>query len=434
VPQAWVHTVGSRTQGVNATIVSDYVRWLRKTWSMPKARLTVADLFCGTGGFSKGFENTGLFDVVFGIDLLPHAAETFRLNHANARAIAADVGAYPAVRIAKDLGLSPGDLDVVVGGPPCQGFSSIRPHRGSKNDDPRNGLFTYFVAFAEYFRPRAIVLENVVGLATHNDGSDLARMQDAFEAIGYDTDWRILNAASYGVPQKRERLIMIGVERGAELSFPPPTHGGGIGPTIGFRDNERMHGTAGQQSLFCADTSSAQSLLPIVTVADAIDDLPQIGSGQSSTEYGKPARTAYQADRRASSEQLELHSSTRHSLRMMEIIRHSGANINCIPSHLITSGFSSCYSRLAADKPSVTITVNFVHPASNRCIHPTLDRALTPREGARLQSYDDDFKFAGNRAQIVKQIGNAVPPLLGRAIGAHVAALIGSASLTAQAA
>jgi DNA (cytosine-5)-methyltransferase 1 len=106
---------------------------------------------------------------------------------------------------------------------------------------------------------------------------------------------------------------------------------------------------------------------------------------------------------------------------MMEIIRHSGPNISHIPKHLVTSGFSSCYSRLAPDEPSVTITVNFVHPASNRCIHPTADRALTPREGARLQSFDDDFRFAGSRTQIVKQIGNAVPPLLGTVLAEAIA-------------
>jgi DNA (cytosine-5)-methyltransferase 1 len=402
---------------------------------MRDSRLTVIDLFCGTGGFSKGFENTGCFDVAFGIDLLPHAVETFKLNHANAQAVAADICAYPASRVADDLGLGVGDVDVIIGGPPCQGFSSIRPHRGRIRQDPRNGLFAQFAAFAAHFRPRAIVLENVVGLATHNGGRDIAHTQEAFEAIGYDTDWRILNAANYGVPQKRERLVMIGVERGGVLDFPPPTHGGeSIGRTIGFRDRHRMHGTTSQQSLFSDVASGPPALLPPVTVAEAIDDLPPIGSGEAASEYDRPPRTRFQQARRAGLTSLELHSSTAHSPRMMEIIRHSGPNIGCIPPHLISSGFSSCYSRLAADEPSVTITVNFVHPASNRCIHPTLDRALTPREGARLQSYDDTFKFAGNRAQIVKQIGNAVPPMLGRAIGAHVAALIGSASLVAQAA
>src|SRR5206468_2200293 len=119
---------------------------------------------------------------------------------------------------------------------------------------------------------------------------------------------------------------------------------------------------------------------------------------------------------RSGSAALTLHDSTRHSDKMMEIIRHSGANIHALPAGLVSSGFSSCYSRLDAREPSTTITVNFVHPASNRCIHPTQDRALTPREGARLQSFPDRFQFEGTRSQVVKQIGNAVPPLLGRII------------------
>lgn len=394
-------------------------------------RLTVVDLFCGTGGFSKGFEDTGRFEVVFGIDLLPHAVETFKLNHARADAVSADVRDFPAERAAEQFGLARGGIDVVIGGPPCQGFSSIRPHRGRNLDDPRNELFRQFAHYVGYFRPRVFVLENVVGLATHRGGEAVEAMQETFEQVGYDTDWRILNAAHYGVPQKRERLVMIGVERGGRVDFPAPTHGGGnLGRTIGFRDRRRMHGVDGQASLFSPATQPPRELLPVVTVADAIDDLPPIGSGESATEYDRPPRTQFQRDRRAGSEQLDLHEATRHTEKMMEIIRHSGPNISCIPRHLITSGFSSCYSRLAADEPSVTITVNFVHPASNRCIHPTLDRALTPREGARLQSYDDDFKFAGSRAQIVKQIGNAVPPLLGKAIGAHVASLIDADSRT----
>jgi DNA (cytosine-5)-methyltransferase 1 len=397
--------------------------------------LTVIDLFCGTGGFSKGFENTGRYEVLLGIDLLPHAVDTFRANHPSAQGIAAEIQAFPARRVASALGLTPGDVDVVIGGPPCQGFSSIRPHRGENRDDPRNSLFENFADYIAFFRPRAFVLENVVGLATYNDGATVDAMRDAFDSAGYDTDWRILNSAHYGVPQKRERLIMLGVERGGPLSFPKPTHGGpAIGRTIGHRDRNRMHRDASQPSLFEGAVSDTSPVLPAITVMDAIDDLPPVASGQSANSYELPPRTVFQQARRARSDALTLHSSTRHSDRMLEIIRHSGPNINCIPKHLITSGFSSCYSRLAADEPSVTITVNFVHPASNRCIHPTLDRALTPREGARLQSYDDDFVFAGSRAQIVKQIGNAVPPLLGQAIGAHVAEMLGVARPQAVAA
>ena len=159
---------------------------------------------------------------------------------------------------------------------------------------------------------------------------------------------------------------------------------------------------------------------------DAIDDLPPVAAGEEATRYRRPPRTEYQRARRAGERHLTLHAATNHGPRMLEIIRHAGANISSIPPHLITSGFSSCYSRLAGDEPAPTITVNFVHPASNKCIHPLQDRALTPREGARLQSFDDDFRFAGtNRNAIAKQIGNAVPPLLGEVLGRAVAGALG---------
>ena len=168
--------------------------------------------------------------------------------------------------------------------------------------------------------------------------------------------------------------------------------------------------------------SMRRPFLPAVTVRQAIDDLPPIKSGEVTTHYSSRPKNAYQRDRRKDvpDDQLTLHNATKHSKKMLEIIRYSGDNIKCIPEGMVTSGFSSSYSRLRGDEPAVTLTVNFVHPASNKCIHPDLDRALTPREGARIQSFDDDFIFAGNRTQIVKQIGNAVPPLLGKALAKSV--------------
>ena len=376
----------------------------------------VLDIFCGTGGFSKGFENAeaGNFEVVFGIDLLPTSVETFRLNHRNAFGVSGDIRKYKKSEVAEKIGLKRGDLSVIVGGPPCQGFSSIRPFRSINDDDPRNTLFEEFASYVHYFRPNMFVLENVTGLATHKNGETISVMQDCFKALGYECDWRLLNAAHYGVPQKRERLIMIGAERGGAIKFPEPTHYFG-GATVGFRDKRKVVSVAN------GDLFIENQLLPAITVMNAIDDLPKITSGEGIDSYIIPPRNEYQTLRRKNVDILKLHSSTTHTEKMLEIIKHSGRNIDCIPKHLITSGFSSCYSRLAADEPAVTITVNFVHPASNRCIHPKQDRALTPREGARIQSFDDDFNFYGNRTQIVKQIGNAVPPLLGKAIAEKVA-------------
>jgi DNA (cytosine-5)-methyltransferase 1 len=377
-------------------------------------RLKVMDLFCGTGGFGKGFERTGAFEVVYGIDLLPTSVATFRLNHPDAVAVAGDIRRQSRRAVADRLGLYRDAVDVVIGGPPCQGFSSIRPHRSTNFEDPRNTLFEEFAAYVGQWRPRALVFENVVGLATHRGGADLAAVQAEFDALGYDTDWRILNAANFGVPQKRERLILLGVQRGIPLVWPRPTHAGAF-RTIGHRERDRLLRPAVDDAL-----------PPAPSVLDAIGDLPPVAAGERVTEYAGPPRTDYQQDRRGTTDELTLHQATRHGRRMLEIIRHAGPNISCIPPHLISSGFSSCYSRLAADEPAPTITVNFVHPASNKCIHPLQDRALTPREGARLQSFDDDFRFAGdNRNAVAKQIGNAVPPLLGEVLGRAVAASLG---------
>jgi len=381
--------------------------------------MKVMDLFCGTGGFSKGFENTGAFSVVYGIDILPVAVDTLRLNHSAAVALPAAIREGRLRSVSHQTSLTRGEVDVIVGGPPCQGFSSIRPFRSAMEDDPRNSLFEEFAAYVNYFRPQVFVMENVVGLATHNQGTTIEQIQECFNRLGYTSDWRIINAAHFGVPQKRERLVMIGAQHGARANFPSPTHAGEF-RTIGVRDRARRlvpPPPSEEPGLFVFDEPKLPEAL---TAMEAIGDLPPVAAGETAEQYDLPPQNDYQAARRRRAQSLELHVATGHSARMLEIIRHSGSNISSVPQHLITSGFSSCYSRLDPDEPAVTLTVNFVHPASNKCIHPYQDRALTLREGARLQSFDDDFSFSGSRTQIAKQIGNAVPPLLGQAIAESV--------------
>lgn len=375
------------------------------------------DLFCGTGGISKGFENAKnrLFKTILGVDMLPVSLKTFTLNHPRALPFCGDIRKLRRTHVAEALKISSGAIDVIVGGPPCQGFSSIRPFRSSNDDDPRNSLFEEFASFVNFFRPKVFLIENVVGLATHKNGSTIAAIEECFQKIGYDCEWKIVNAANFGVPQRRERLMLIGVAKGAKLTFPEPTHCS-VGETIGHKNKRKM--------LLAQDPLFHPSLSPPVTVSDAISDLPELEAGKQIASYTKPPQTDYQKERRSDAHQLTHHVTTNHTPRMLEIIRHAGPNIHSIPKHLITSGFSSCYSRLDANKPAVTITVNFIHPASNRCIHPIQDRALSLREGARLQSFDDTFTFAGNRTQIAKQIGNAVPPLLGRVFADEIAKIL----------
>jgi len=389
------------------TAKADLTRILPRKGAPPLGRFRVLDLFCGAGGFSFGLEQTGRFAITAGIDLLPDRIETFAKNHPSATGIIADIRSFSVERLANEA-LQP---ELVIGGPPCQGFSSIRPFRTLTEGDPRNTLFENFILVVVTIRPRWIVLENVVGLLTHEGGTAFHQLLGGFADAGYQTDWRVLNAANYGLPQNRERLIVVGNTDGVTFEWPEPTH---------FSDHRSMAGKFGQKvervSLFHSP------LLPAVTVMEAIHDLPEVPAGGSADEYGiNVVLTDYERAMRNGSSRLTLHDATAHSDRMLKIIRMAGANRSALPEGMTSSGFSTSYSRLDADKPSVTLTVNFVHPASNKCIHPYQDRALTLREGARLQGFPDKFEFCGKRAHLAKQIGNAVPPMLGAIIGTALA-------------
>jgi DNA (cytosine-5)-methyltransferase 1 len=369
----------------------------------------VIDLFCGTGGFSHGFELTGRFNVTVGVDLLPDRIETFSANHPTADAICSDIYRIKTTTIAK----SESSPDVIIGGPPCQGFSSIRPFRTLTEDDKRNNLFEQFALVVSAFQPRWFVLENVVGLLTHKRGQTLETMLKLFEEVGYTVEWKVLNSALYGLPQRRERLIVVGSREGKRFQWPSRTHY--LGDK--FRSMAgKVNGQVHQLDLF------ENELVPAISVMDAIGDLPAVSAGEACDSYlDERNLTHYQEAMRKDSKVLTLHEATAHTPRMLSIIRHAGHNRSDLPEGMTTSGFSSSYSRLEPDIPSVTLTVNFVHPASNKCIHPYQDRALTPREGARLQGFEDSYIFKGTRSQVVKQIGNAVPPILGRIIASSLA-------------
>lgn len=363
----------------------------------------VFDLFCGVGGFSFGLEMHEAFQVVAGIDILSDRLRTFSRNHDTANAYGEDIHA-----ISTDILESENPRPfVIVGGAPCQGFSSIRPFRNIERNDLRNNLAEEFCRIVHDLQPEWIVFENVIGLLTYNKGLTLRAILGAFEEVGYRTSFKVLNAAYYGLPQCRERLIIVGSRKGKPFKWTQPTH---------WCEHRSM---AGQQKFVLKPLGKlfAQDLQPAVTVNQAIHDLPPVEAGEKNTVYRDDIEsTPYEILIRNKAQQLTMHEATAHSRRMLEIIRQAGANIYALPEGTVTSGFSSCYSRLNGDEPSVTLTVNFTHPGSNRCIHPHQHRALTPREGARLQGFFDTFEFIGTRSQIVKQIGNAVPPLLGRVI------------------
>lgn len=364
---------------------------------------TILDLFCGTGALSYGLEaHSTCLTTVGGIDLDAAAASTAALNHPNAKILCESIEAVSPKQMLRRIGADA--IDVIVGGPPCQGFSSLRPSRGEKLEDPRNLLYRHFIRYVRELRPKIFLLENVVGILSHGDGSLVYEMIDAFRKLGYATDWRVLNAANFGIPQKRERFFLMGVRKSSKTVapiFPSATHSF-TGRAIGTRHKDK----------YLTNREGGQ---PAVTVWDAISDLPRLGAGEVSSVYANAPATDYQARRRGPSQSVTLHQAASHNDKMLAVIRQAGTSIHALPKGLVSSGYSSCYSRLAFDEPSTTITVKFTSPASSRCIHPVDDRAITPREAARLQSFDDAFLFAGSKTEIASQIGNAVPPLFGRA-------------------
>ena len=367
-------------------------------------KIPVLDLFSGIGGLSYGFEQTDQFQTIGGMDILIDRIKTFQLNHQFAYGFHHDINQISPEKTDSLLTVKP---KVIVGGSPCQGFSSIRPFRSLTENDKRNNLFQSFARYVHYFLPDWFVFENVVGLLTHKNGKTLSVLIQEFESIGYKIEFRILNSAYYGIPQLRERLIIVGNNLGIDFSFPKPTH---------FYKYKSM---AGFNHAFVLQPQ-AEECHPALPITEALTDLPALKAGESSNEYAiLDSLSEYQKYLRKNSNILLNHESTYHSPKMMEIIISSGYNIESV-KHLVTSGFSTSYSRLEPNKPSVTLTVNFVNPSSNKCIHPTQDRALTPREGARIQGFPDQFVFYGSKTQIVKQIGNAVPPILSYVIAKEI--------------
>jgi len=368
-------------------------------------QFTVLDLFCGTGALSYGLEAySSTFTTVGGIDLDESAAKTASLNHPKARIRCGNIETITPEEMLTQSGA--GAIDVIVGGPPCQGFSSLRPSRGAGLEDPRNSLYKEFLNYVEVLRPRVFLMENVVGILAANGGRLVPQIVSSFERIGYVVDWRVLNAANFGVPQKRERFFLIGTRanlgRHVVPSFPMPSHWFS-GKVIGTTKKDRY-------------VVNFDSGFPPVTVRDAISDLPSLRSGEAKHWYERAPVNAYQAARRKGSPgQLLLHEAASHNAKMLAVMKHAGSSIHALPEGMVSSGYSSCYSRLDFDEPSTTITVKFTSPASSKCIHPVDDRAITPREAARLQSFDDGFAFFGSKTEVASQIGNAVPPLFGKA-------------------
>ena len=355
------------------------------------------DLFSGIGGLSLGLMAAGL-RCVGGVDNWAEARATYEHNHGGARLLLADLTVTPGAHVLDRLGTDPDRIDVIVGGPPCQGFSTVGKRDAA---DPRNRLWTAFRDIVREVRPAYVVIENVEGLLVMQQGRVRDEIVSSFAEVGYAMKCKLLRAADYGVPQLRKRAVFLGWLAGlAEPRFPQPLR------------------------------------TPPVAVADAISDLPELGPGEAKTEYDRPPATDYQRARRAGAAALHNHEAANHPPALVEVLSHipDGGNRKSIPDHLQPkSGFHNSYARLASWKPAVAVTSNMRKPSSARATHPTQHRGLTVREGLRLQSFDDTFVVLGPRSSQYLQVGNAVPPLLGRAIGAEVLrALLANTPATAR--
>ena len=349
-----------------------------------KRRFTAVELFAGAGGLSVGLERAGI-SVVIANEIMPDFAATLAANHPHTKVINADIHRIDFRRELAELGLE--SVDVLSGGPPCQGFSTI----GSKNRmDPRNSLFFEYLRAVAETHPKYTIFENVSGFRRMYGGFAYETLVKEMKELGYETDCRILNAADYGAPQIRLRTIVLGWRRDlAPLKFPKATHGDGKG------------------------------LKPYVTLMEAIDDLPELAAGQSVDRYAREPRTGYQRKMRGVQTELLEHCASNYGRKMREILRviPPGGSIRDLPKRLRPkSGYANTYARLLPDVPSPTITRNFGTPSSSRCVHPFQPRALSTREGARLQGFPDGYRFVGCRQSKNLQIGNAVPPILGEAL------------------
>nr|WP_314045070.1 DNA cytosine methyltransferase [uncultured Leptotrichia sp.] len=340
----------------------------------------VIDLFSGAGGLSKGFLDAG-YDIKLGIDFDEKALLTFSKNHGDTKALKLDLFDLNNINIIKKKFEEKNDkLDVLVGGPPCQGFSLAGKR---EENDKRNKLYTAMLETAKKLLPRAVVLENVPGILTLYDGKVKERIFKDFKKLGYSMNVQILYAPDYGIPQIRKRAFFVGLlDSNKKFQFPEPI----------LKKEE------------------------YITCEEAIGDLPELDGiyGDEVQEYVKKAETDYQRDMRNGMTKIYNHIGTIHSEKTIKMIKlvPEGKNYKSLPKEYQgLYKYNEALTRYHSKKPSLTI--NTGHRSH---FHYKYNRIPTVRESARLQSFPDDFIFYGNKSEQYKQVGNAVPPKLGYVI------------------
>lgn len=400
--------------------------------------LTFIDLFAAPGGLSLGFEMAG-FRSLAAVDIDSKGMQTYSSNFPDSEIIIADVRKLESKTLMDRAGISRGDVDVITGGPPCQGFSitgrvkiaslakegrwNLKNHHPKFIDDPRNVLYREFVRIVRDLQPVAFVMENVPGMMSYKDGKIVKEIIEDFRKIGYRTEARILNAVQFGVPQIRKRIFFVGIrmDEGDSILWPQPTHKEPANTRISLDDFD-----------------SGDRLKPPVTVWEAIGDLPDPVLGRPrladvKLEYDKDPFSDYQKWARKGSEGVHNHIARRHSERDVKVfsIMKEGQWWRDLPADIKKlygyrdDIFHDKMKRLRKDRPSWTVVAH-LHKDGYMYIHPTQPRTITVREAARLQSFPDTFIFRGFRTDQFKQVGNAVPPLLAKAVAMAVKEMLKS--------
>ncbi len=369
---------------------------------------TAISLFAGAGGCSLGFQQAG-YEIRFATDIDADAVETYRQNFTGTLCEKADIQELTPDSLLKRIGLKPGKLDILLGGPPCQGFSSA----GMKSVcDPRNSLLRHYIRLLDGIRPKWFVMENVEGLLTSGGGKHVREAVAAFLEVGYSVNLEKVYAQGYGVPQRRKRVLIVGNRLGHDFVFPEAS--------------TRFYG-----SIFRKGDA---------TFASAVDDLPPPIQGSTRPlAYGRSPKNELQAYLRGHGKTVTDHEAPAlHAIQRERVSKlRPGQTMKDLPENLQHESFRRRafrrvmdgtpvdrrggaphgLKRLYPNEPCLTIT----SAATREFVHPTEDRLLTLRECARLQTFPDTFQFAGSAASRIGQIGNAIPPLLAQKIADHVA-------------
>ena len=350
------------------------------------------DLFSGVGGLSYGFSKLHEFNIVAANEIDKDISIAYSLNHPNVKMMNCSIKDLTEDKLSEVIGDK--KIDIILGGPPCQSYSTL----GKRQMDERANLFMEYKRVLKILNPTAFVFENVAGLLSVQKGELFQIIQKEFEHLGYNIKYQILNAVDYGVPQQRERVILVGMRGTNSFKYPKATHG------IGLK--------------------------PYITLKDAIGDLPTIKPGGRKCSYLTSPKNEFQEFMRANApKKLTEHFAPKNHKKLIKVMRalKDGESKDDLPPRLRPkSGYGNTYAKLWWEKPSTTITRNFACPSSSRCIHPRDSRAMSIREGARLQSFPDDYKFYGTASVKRLEIGNAVPPILSMAIAKEMLKAINS--------